>query len=53
MGEISTLLTQHSIEELIVLIVLILFALKALNELVAYFYNKIKQHFGIKSDEEE
>lgn len=53
MGEISTLLTQHSIEELVILIVLILFALKALNELVAYFYSKIKQHFGIKSNEEE
>lgn len=53
MGDITVLLTQHSIEELVILVVLILFAFKALNELVAYFYNKIKQHFGIKNDEEK
>lgn len=52
MGEITTLLTQHSVEELILLIVIILFVLKALNELVAYFYNKTRNYFGIKNEQE-
>ena len=52
MGEIVTLLTQHSVEELILLIIIILFCLKALNELGSYFYNRFKQHFGIKNEKD-
>ena len=52
MGEITTLLTQHSVEELILLIIIILFVLKVLNELFSYFYNKAKNHFGIKNEQE-
>lgn len=52
MGEITTLLTQHSVEELILLIIIILFVLKVLNELFSYFYDKAKNYFGIKNEQE-
>jgi len=53
MGEITTLFTQYSVEELILLIIIVLFALRALNEVISYFYNKIKEHFGIENKKEE
>ena len=53
MSEITTLFTQYSVEELILLIVVILFAVKALSELFNYLYNKIKNHFGVISKKEE
>ena len=53
MGDITTLFTQYSVEELILMIIITLFVLKALNEIISYFYNKIKEHFGIESKKEE
>lgn len=53
MGEITTLFTQYSVEELILFIIIVLFVLKALNEIISYFYNKIKEHFGIENKKEE
>ena len=52
MSEITKLLTQYSVAELILLIIIILFAAKALNEVCSYFYNKFKQHFGIINEKE-
>ena len=53
MGDITTLFTQYSVEELILLIIIVLFVLRALNEIISYFYNKIKEHFGIENKKEE
>lgn len=53
MGEITTLFTQYSFQELILLIIIILFVLKALNEVIAFFYERIKNHFGIQNNKEQ
>ena len=53
MGEITTLFTQYSVEELILLIIIVLFVLKALNEIFSYFYEKLKSHFGIETEKEQ
>ena len=53
MGEITTLFTQYSVEELILFIIIILFAIRALNELFSYFYSKLKTYFGVTSDKEQ
>lgn len=53
MGEVTTLFTQYSVEELVLLIIIVLFVLRALNEVISYFYNKIKEHFGIENQKEE
>lgn len=53
MGEITTLFTQYSVEELILLIIIVLFVLKALNEIFSYFYEKLKSHFGIETKKEQ
>lgn len=53
MGEITTLFTQYSVGELILLVILLLFALRALNEVISYFYGKIKTRFGIENKKEE
>ena len=53
MGEITTLFTQYSFQELVLLVIVILFVLKALNEVIAFFYDKIKNHFGIQNNKEQ
>lgn len=53
MGEITNLFTEYSLEELIILIVLVLFVIKFLNDLIGYFYNKIGIYFGVKNKEEK
>ena len=53
MGEITTIFTQYSFQELVLLIIIVLFALKAFNEVVAYFYTKIKNYFGIQNNKEQ
>jgi hypothetical protein len=52
-GEITTLFTQYSVEELILFIIIILFVIRALNELFSYFYSKLKTYFGVTSDKEQ
>ena len=53
MGEITTIFTQYSFQELVLLIIIVLFALKAFNEVVAYFYTKIKNYFGMQNNKEQ
>ena len=53
MGEITTIFTQYSFQELVLLIIIVLFALKAFNEVIAYFYTKIKNYFGIQNNKEQ
>lgn len=53
MGEITSLFTQYSVEELILLIIIVLFVLKILNDLFTYFYDKTKNYFGIKNKKEQ
>lgn len=52
MSEITTLFTQYSVEELILLIIIVLFVLRALNEIFTYFYHKLKNHFGIETQKQ-
>ena len=53
MNEINTLFTQYSVGELIILVVLIAFILKTLNEVGEYFYKRLKSYFGIQNDKEK
>lgn len=53
MSEINALFTQYSVGELIILVILIAFILKTLNELGSYFYKKAKNYFGIQNDKEK
>lgn len=53
MSDITTLFTQYSAGELIILVILIAFILKTLNELGDYFYKKAKSYFGIQNDKEK
>ena len=53
MGEITTTFTQYSFQELVLLIIIVLFALKAFNEVIAFFYEKIKNYFGIQNTKEQ
>ena len=53
MDALNTLLSQFSIEGLILLGVLFLVAVKFVGELFEYCYNKIKKYFDIKDEKEE
>lgn len=53
MDVITTLLSQLSIEEIILVIVLFAAAVKFLGELFEYLYNKLKKYFDIKDAKEE
>lgn len=53
MDALNTLLSQFSVEGLILLGVLFLVAVKFVGELFEYCYNKIKKYFDIKDEKEE
>ena len=53
MDAITTLLSQLSIEGIILVIVLFAVAVKFLGELFEYLYNKLKKYFDIKDAKEE
>lgn len=53
MDALNTLLSQFSIEGLILLGVLFLVAVKFVGELFEYCYNKLKKYFDIKDEKEE
>lgn len=50
MNEITTIITQYSAGELILIIIILLFAFRALNDLLGYFWEKIRKHFSIEND---
>ena len=53
MDALTTLLSQLSIEGIIIVIVLFAVAVKFLGELFEYLYNKLKKYFDIKDAKEE
>ena len=53
MGDITAIFTQYSVGELILFFFLILFAFKAISEILSYFYGKLKTYFGVKNKKEE
>lgn len=53
MDAITTLLSNFSVEGIILIIVLFAVAIKFLGELFEYLYNKIKKYFDIKDAKEE
>ena len=53
MDAVTTLLSQLSIEGIILVIVLFAAAVKFLGELFEYLYNKLKKYFDIKDAKEE
>lgn len=52
MNEMTALLTTHSIEELILYVILVLFAIKVMMELFSYFFNKARLYFGVANEKE-
>lgn len=53
MGMIEQLLSQYSIETLIILIALLGFSIKAMSELWEWFYNKFKEHFSFRTQRDQ
>ena len=53
MGEITTLFTQYSAGEVILLLVIVAFSVKAVAELWNYFYKKAKDYFGFKNNKDK
>ena len=53
MDALTTLLSQLSIEGIIIVIVLFAVAVKFLGEIFEYLYNKLKKYFDIKDAKEE
>lgn len=53
MDAITTLLSQFSVEGIILIVVLFLVAVKFVGELFEYCYTKIKRYFDIKDEKEE
>ena len=50
---IEQLLSQYSIETLIILIALLGFSIKAMSELWEWFYNKFKEHFSFRTQRDQ
>ena len=53
MGMIEQLLSQYSIETLIILIALLGFSIKVMSELWEWFYNKFKEHFSFRTQRDQ
>lgn len=53
MGMIEQLLSQYSIETLVILVVLLGFSIKAMSELWEWFYNKFKEHFSFRTQRDQ
>lgn len=49
MGMIEQLLSQYSIETLVILVALLGFSIKAMSELWEWFYNQFKEHFSFRT----
>ena len=52
MDALVTLLSQFSVEGIIILLVMFLAAVKIVGELLNWSYEKIKQHFNVKTQED-
>ena len=50
---IEQLLSQYSIETLIILIALLGFSIKVMSELWEWFYNKFKEHFSFRTQRDQ
>ena len=53
MGMIEQLLSQYSIETLVILVALLGFSIKAMSELWEWFYNKFKEHFSFRTQRDQ
>lgn len=53
MGMIEQLLSQYSIETLVILVALLGFSIKAMSELWEWFYNKFKDHFSFRTQRDQ
>lgn len=53
MGMIEQLLSQYSIETLVILVALLGFSIKAMSELWEWFYNKSKEHFSFRTQRDQ
>lgn len=53
MGMIEQLLSQYSIETLVILVALLGFSVKAMSELWEWFYNKFKEHFSFRTQRDQ
>lgn len=53
MGMIEQLLSQYSIEALVILVALLGFSIKAMSELWEWFYNKFKEHFSFRTQRDQ
>lgn len=53
MGMIEQLLSQYSIETLVILVGLLGFSIKAMSELWEWFYNKFKEHFSFRTQRDQ
>lgn len=50
---IEQLLSQYSIETLVILVALLGFSIKAMSELWEWFYNKFKEHFSFRTQRDQ
>lgn len=50
---IEQLLSQYSIETLVILVALLGFSIKAMSELWEWFYNKFKDHFSFRTQRDQ
>ena len=53
MDAINSLLTEYSLPAIIIILILVLVAVKFLSELIIWFYEKAKNFFKKKNDEEQ
>lgn len=53
MNAVEEILTQYSIESIILLIIVLLVALKFVSELWEWLFNKVKKHFNIQTEKQQ